>query len=131
MGSNPRRARAAIGEVPQELNTDPFFTPLQSMEVQAGLYAVPKVELLARIDARTLLLRLSAPREAPPDLGPEAATRMREPDLPELTYPRSRANAPALAAAARAAGLEIADISTGGPKHEEVFLSLTARHAAE
>ncbi|MEM6421206.1 MAG: ABC transporter ATP-binding protein [Pseudomonadota bacterium] len=41
---NPRQSRAAIGVVPQELNFDPFFTPLQSLEVQAGLYAVPKAQ---------------------------------------------------------------------------------------
>ena len=40
----PRDARAAIGVVPQELNIDPFFTPLESLEVQAGLYAVPRIE---------------------------------------------------------------------------------------
>ncbi len=28
--------------MPQELNLDPFFTPLEALEVQAGLYAVPK-----------------------------------------------------------------------------------------
>ena len=41
---NPRQSRAAIGVVPQELNMDPFFTPYRSLEVQAGLYAVPKSE---------------------------------------------------------------------------------------
>ena len=45
---NPRHARAAIGVVPQELNIDPFFTPLESVEIQAGLYAVPKSERRAR-----------------------------------------------------------------------------------
>ncbi|WP_112322320.1 ABC transporter ATP-binding protein [Oceanibium sediminis] len=39
---NPRQSRAAIGVVPQELNLDPFFTPRAAMEVQAGLYGVPK-----------------------------------------------------------------------------------------
>jgi ABC-2 type transport system ATP-binding protein len=39
-----RQARAAIGVVPQELNLDPFFTPYELMEVQAGLYGVPKSE---------------------------------------------------------------------------------------
>jgi ABC-2 type transport system ATP-binding protein len=39
---NPRQARAAIGVVPQELNIDPFFTPRAALEVQAGLYGVPK-----------------------------------------------------------------------------------------
>lgn len=42
--SDPRRARAAIGVVPQELNLDPFFTPREAMEFQAGLYGVPKAE---------------------------------------------------------------------------------------
>ena len=39
---NPRQSRAAIGVMPQELNLDPFFTPRQALEVQAGLYGVPK-----------------------------------------------------------------------------------------
>mgnify|MGYP000341976274 CR=1 FL=1 len=42
MDQNPRQARASIGVVPQELNIDPFFTPYDSLEMQAGLYAVPK-----------------------------------------------------------------------------------------
>jgi len=51
---NPRQSRASIGVVPQELNMDPFFTPYQSLEVQAGLYAVPKrqrrsMEILERL----------------------------------------------------------------------------------
>ncbi|MDO5622112.1 MAG: ABC transporter ATP-binding protein [Paracoccus sp. (in: a-proteobacteria)] len=41
---NPRQSRAAIGVMPQELNIDPFFTPRASLEVQAGLYGVPKSE---------------------------------------------------------------------------------------
>ncbi|MFC2970419.1 ABC transporter ATP-binding protein [Acidimangrovimonas pyrenivorans] len=39
---NPRQSRAAIGVMPQELNMDPFFTPRAALEVQAGLYGVPK-----------------------------------------------------------------------------------------
>jgi len=39
---HPRQARAAIGVVPQELAADVFFTPRESLEVQAGLYGVPK-----------------------------------------------------------------------------------------
>jgi ABC-2 type transport system ATP-binding protein len=39
-----RQARCAIGVVPQELNLDPFFTPFEVLEVQAGLYGVPKAE---------------------------------------------------------------------------------------
>ena len=41
---NPRQSRAAIGVMPQELNIDPFFTPRASLEVQAGLYGVPRVD---------------------------------------------------------------------------------------
>ncbi|MBY6141410.1 ABC transporter ATP-binding protein [Leisingera daeponensis] len=41
---NPRQSRAAIGVMPQELNLDPFFTPRGALEVQAGLYGVPKHE---------------------------------------------------------------------------------------
>ena len=37
-----RQARSAIGIVPQELNIDPFFTPREILDVQAGLYGVPK-----------------------------------------------------------------------------------------
>ena len=230
---NPRQSRAAIGVVPQELNIDPFFNPIDSLEVQAGLYGVPKSErrsmeilgrvglaeharayarslsggmrrrllvakalvhnpsvlvldeptagvdielrrmlwayvrelhaagttviltthyleeaeamcdriailnhgqlvacedtpdLLARIDAKTLVLRLASPLQDPPDLGGEVKARLRAPDLLALTYSRRGNSAPALVAAAQAAGLEIADITTEEPKLEEVFLSLT------
>ena len=40
----PRDARAAIGVVPQEIAADPFFTPRESLEVQAGMYGVPPAE---------------------------------------------------------------------------------------
>ena len=39
-----RAARTAIGVVPQELNLDPFFTPRELLDVQAGMYGVPKAE---------------------------------------------------------------------------------------
>ncbi|MEO1091778.1 MAG: ABC transporter ATP-binding protein [Pseudomonadota bacterium] len=39
---NPRRARRAIGVVPQELNLDAFFTPREALDFQAGLYGVPR-----------------------------------------------------------------------------------------
>ncbi len=42
--SEERAARLAIGVVPQELNLDPFFTPRELLDVQAGLYGVPKAE---------------------------------------------------------------------------------------
>ncbi|MEN2978691.1 ABC transporter ATP-binding protein [Tistrella bauzanensis] len=39
-----RDARLAIGIVPQELVLDPFFTPREALELQAGFYGVPKAE---------------------------------------------------------------------------------------
>lgn len=42
--NHTRYARSAIGIVPQEVNFDPFFTPRQILDIQAGLYGVPKRE---------------------------------------------------------------------------------------
>ena len=39
---NARQARASLGVVPQEINMDVFFTPEEALEIQAGLYGVPK-----------------------------------------------------------------------------------------
>jgi len=55
VAEKPRQARSAIGVVPQELNLDAFFTPFELLELQAGLYGVPKreritAELLAAVD---------------------------------------------------------------------------------
>jgi ABC-2 type transport system ATP-binding protein len=65
--AHPRNAKASIGIVNQEILFDPFFTPFETLEIQAGLYGVPKakrrsMELLravhledkARAYARTL-----------------------------------------------------------------------------
>jgi ABC-2 type transport system ATP-binding protein len=41
---DPRHVAAAIGIVPQELNIDPFFTPKKLLDLQAGMYGVPKAE---------------------------------------------------------------------------------------
>jgi ABC-2 type transport system ATP-binding protein len=41
---HPRNAKASIGVVPQELLFDPFFTPFETLELFAGLYAVPKAQ---------------------------------------------------------------------------------------
>src|SRR5829696_1661234 len=39
---HPRNAKVSIGIVPQELVFDPFFTPRETLEIQAGLYGVPR-----------------------------------------------------------------------------------------
>ena len=233
---NPRQSRAAIGVVPQELNLDAFFTPAQALDVQAGLYGVPKSErrtmeilervgladkahayarslsggmrrrllvakalvhhpavlvldeptagvdielrrmlwdyvrelhergttiiltthyleeaeemcdriaivnhgevvacddtpaLLARLDAKTLLLHLSEPLETPPAI-PGTRAELRAPDLLALTYSRRATGAPALLAAAEAGGLRVRELTTEEPSLEEVFLALTSARA--
>ncbi|MEV4936054.1 ABC transporter ATP-binding protein [Sphingobium sp. LMA1-1-1.1] len=39
---NPRNAKNSIGIVPQEIVFDPFFTPFETLENQAGYYGVPR-----------------------------------------------------------------------------------------
>lgn len=51
---HPRNAKASLGVVPQELLFDAFFTPFETLELQAGLYGVPKasrhtMELLKKV----------------------------------------------------------------------------------
>jgi len=55
--ARPRDARAALGVVPQEIVADVFFTPRESLEVQAGFYGVPADE--RRSDALLAALGLS------------------------------------------------------------------------
>jgi ABC-2 type transport system ATP-binding protein len=40
--ANPRNAKNSIGIVPQEIVFDPFFTPKETLENQAGYYGVPR-----------------------------------------------------------------------------------------
>ena len=44
LDKNPRQVRASIGIVPQEVNVDPFFTPKNLLELQAGMYGIRKKE---------------------------------------------------------------------------------------
>ncbi|HUZ12050.1 MAG TPA: ABC transporter ATP-binding protein [Caulobacteraceae bacterium] len=44
LDARPRDARAAIGVVPQEIAADVFFTPRESLDVQAAMYGVPRRE---------------------------------------------------------------------------------------
>jgi len=232
---NPRQSRAAIGVVPQELNIDPFFRPREALEVQAGLYGVPRAArrtdeilarvgladkadayprtlsggmrrrllvakalvhdpavlvldeptagvdielrrmlwdyvralnaagttviltthyleeaeamcdriaiidngavvacddtraLLARLDAKSLVVTLADPLDAVPDFGAEVQASLRAPDMLCLTYSRSRIGALDLLARVQAAGLSARDIATEEPDLEEVFLSLTGQ----
>ena len=42
LDKNPRQVRSSIGIVPQEVNLDAFFSPKNLLELQAGLYGIPK-----------------------------------------------------------------------------------------
>jgi ABC-2 type transport system ATP-binding protein len=42
LDKNPRQIRSSIGIVPQEVNLDAFFSPRALLELQAGLYGIPK-----------------------------------------------------------------------------------------
>jgi ABC-2 type transport system ATP-binding protein len=49
--AHPRNAKASIGIVNQEITFDPFFTPRETLEIQAGLYGIGK----RQFDAMALL----------------------------------------------------------------------------
>ena len=42
LDKKPRHVRSSIGIVPQEINLDAFFSPRKLLELQAGLYGIPK-----------------------------------------------------------------------------------------
>ena len=42
--THPRQSRAALGIVNQEIVSDPFFTPEETLELIAGFFGVPKAE---------------------------------------------------------------------------------------
>ena len=42
LDKNARQVRSSIGIVPQEVNLDAFFSPYKLLELQAGLYGIPK-----------------------------------------------------------------------------------------
>ena len=57
---NPRQVRASIGIVPQEVNLDAFFSPKKLLELQAGLYGIPKKDRITD----TILKLVSLEKEA-------------------------------------------------------------------
>lgn len=44
IGQHPRNSKRSIGVVPQEIIFDPFFTPRETLEIQAGLYGIAPSE---------------------------------------------------------------------------------------
>jgi len=57
---NPRQVKASIGIVPQEVNLDAFFSPRKLLELQAGLYGVPKRDRITDIILKMVSLEEQA-----------------------------------------------------------------------
>ena len=60
LDENPREVRSSIGIVPQEVNLDAFFSPRDLLDLQAGLYGVPKKERITE----TILKLVSLEKQA-------------------------------------------------------------------
>jgi ABC-2 type transport system ATP-binding protein len=60
LDKEPRQVRASIGIVPQEVNLDAFFSPKQLLELQAGLYGIPKKDRITN----TILKMVSLENQA-------------------------------------------------------------------
>ena len=60
LDKNPRQVRSSIGIVPQEINLDAFFSPRNLLELQAGLYGIPKKDRITD----TILKLVSLEKEA-------------------------------------------------------------------
>jgi len=60
LDKNPREVRSSIGIVPQEVNLDAFFSPRKLLELQAGLYGIPKKERITN----TILKLVSLEKQA-------------------------------------------------------------------
>ena len=57
---NSRQVRSSIGIVPQEVNLDAFFSPRKLLELQAGLYGIPKKDRITN----TILKMVSLENQA-------------------------------------------------------------------
>jgi len=60
LDKNPRQVRSSIGIVPQEVNLDAFFSPKKLLELQAGLYGIPKKDRITE----TILKLVSLEKQA-------------------------------------------------------------------
>ena len=60
LDQNPRQVRSSIGIVPQEINLDPFFNPKSLLELQAGLYGIPKKDRITDIILKLVSLEKQA-----------------------------------------------------------------------
>ena len=54
LDTDPKTVRGNLGVVPQEIMIDPFFTPMEIMDIQAGMYAVEKKKIRNQEILKTL-----------------------------------------------------------------------------
>ena len=60
LDKNPRQVRSSIGIVPQEVNLDAFFSPRKLLELQAGLYGIPKKDRITDTILKLVSLKQQA-----------------------------------------------------------------------
>lgn len=60
LDKNPRQVRSSIGIVPQEINLDAFFSPRKLLELQAGLYGIPKKDRITDLILKMVSLEKEA-----------------------------------------------------------------------
>jgi len=60
LDKNPRQVRASLGIVPQEVNLDPFFSPRNTLELQAGLYGIKKKDRITESILKMVYLEKQA-----------------------------------------------------------------------
>ena len=60
LDKNPRQVKASIGIVAQEVNVDPFFSPKNLLDLQAGLYGIKKKDRITN----TILKLVSLEKQA-------------------------------------------------------------------
>jgi len=60
LDTHPRQVRSSIGIVPQEVNLDAFFSPRKLLELQAGLYGIPKKDRITNSILRMVSLEKQA-----------------------------------------------------------------------
>jgi len=60
LDKDPRGVRSSIGIVPQEVNLDAFFSPRKLLELQAGLYGVPKKDRITNTILKMVSLESQA-----------------------------------------------------------------------
>jgi ABC-2 type transport system ATP-binding protein len=60
LDKNPRQVRSSIGIVPQEINLDAFFSPRKLLELQAGLYGIPKKDRITNTILKMVSLESQA-----------------------------------------------------------------------